>query len=61
MAQITIIFDKEEDTHTIDIDSCTIKQLLLAYQSLGSKIEQETDMPVELAKKSAYALQETEI
>jgi len=49
MPKITIEFDREKGTHSLEIDGLNGKELLLAIQSLTKVVEEKIGMPIEMA------------
>ena len=49
MAKVTIEFNRDENTHSLSIDGCNGKEMLIAYQTLESAITEKMGMPIELA------------
>jgi hypothetical protein len=47
--QITITFNREKDTHLLEVEECNGKEMLLAYQSLRRSIEEKIGIPVDMA------------
>ena len=54
MPFIRIEFNREENTHTLEINKCNGGELLIAYQAIKNNIEEELNMPVEVALQIAF-------
>ncbi len=54
---IEVTFDKEKDTHEIEIFNLSGKEMIIAYQSIGRAISDKTNMPIDIAIKMAIKLE----